>query len=313
MDAISHNKPDLLPTMECYTSYLTALLNRQKQLDHSDKEATVRIVSLAEKAHNILVHMEEFSGVSDAQNSSMMNLSGTTTESQIRQPTLRPTSFHYNAVIEFFANANAAAQEGKYTTHFTMNAPYIAQRWLQRMETLSLSDANSSGVVQPTLDSYYHVMKACSSIAFMNHQSSKSPILTQAIFDKLKQNPNLTASSREYRLLLQTWSSSVCKDSAYKATGVWMSMQRAFRRGDKTMEPSLEDCKMVLEAWSRAMYVSVNLLILYVFDLMNTISQSHISNRHLDTATNIQQEEPTASLPKCKRSTTRKQQQSNLI
>ena len=120
------------------------------------------------------------------------------------------------------------------------------------METLSSDVTTSGGGVNPTIDSYYNVMKASSVIARMN-KSSKSPMVTQGIFDKLlKRHPHLDPTVREYRLLLQTWSSSLCIDGAYRATGVWMAMQRAFRRGDLSMEPTLEDGKMVLEAWSRA-------------------------------------------------------------
>jgi len=247
-EALRQNDLQLLSNIKSYTAYLNTLLAAQKQFVHSDEETVVRVASLAEKAHDLLVRMEDISGVSDEYSS--MQMSGIM-KSGIRQPNLRPTTSHYDAVILAFANATCAANTSNFTTNFTMNAPYIAQRWLQRMETLAL-DANSG--VAPTLESYHNVMRSCSVIAMMNKQS-KSPILTQAIFEKLKNNKSLSPTAREYRLLLQTWSSSLCKDSAYKATGVWMSMQRAFRMGNQEMEPSLDDAKMVLEAHSRAMYV----------------------------------------------------------
>eukprot|EP00804_Cyclotella_cryptica_P007143 CCRYP_009707-RA/>CCRYP_009707-RA protein AED:0.02 eAED:0.02 QI:612/1/1/1/1/1/2/226/617 len=224
---------------------MAALLNAQKQLIGSDEESVVRIVALADKAHDLLVQMEDISGFSDKHSS--MRLSGIAM-SEIREPRLRPSTLHYNSVILSFANATIAAQAANYSTNFTMNAPYISQRWLQRMETLAL---DSSSGIAPTIESYHHVMAACSATAMPNRQT-KAPLLTQAIFDKLKLSTTVSPTIHEYRLLLRTWCASLCKDSAFKATGVWMSMQRAFRMGDEGMEPTLEDGKMVLEAWSRA-------------------------------------------------------------
>jgi hypothetical protein len=223
---------------------MTALLNAQKRLS-KDEESAVRMAALAEKAHELLVKMEDVSGVSEELSS--MRLSGVEDGGQVRMPSLKPTTVHYDCVIEAIALATTMAREAGYTCNFTMNAPYIAQRWLSRMETLS---SNNPGVA-PTLQSYSHVMEACSFISAINKQS-KGPILTQSIFDKLKHNPNLNPTAKEYRLLLRTWSESNCKDSAYKATGVWMAMHGAFKRGEEGMEPTLEDGKMVLESWSRA-------------------------------------------------------------
>jgi hypothetical protein len=244
-DALIQNKKELLPDIVSYTAYMTALLNAQKQMIGSDQESAVRIVALADKAHDLLVQMEDISGVSDKHSS--MRLSGVAI-SELREPNLRPSTFHYDSIILSFAYATIAAQEANYTTNFTMNAPYISQRWLQRMETLALDP--SSGIA-PTVESYHHVMAACSATAMPNMRS-KAALLTQAIFDKLKRNTILSPKVQEYRLLLRTWCASLCKDSAFKATGVWMSMQRSFRMGDEAIEPTLEDGKMVLEAWSRA-------------------------------------------------------------
>lgn len=258
-DAISQNKIDLLPNMETYTAYMTALLETQQKIILSlpSKDAIVQIISIAERAHNLLVQMEDLSGVSDEYHPSM-RMSGAMIESPsstiMRQSNLQPNTMHYNLVLATFANASIASHDYNYTTHFTLNAPYIAQRWLVRMETLSKVAATAA--VSPTLESYQNVMKACSMVlpSNMNQKQSKSPMLTQAIFDKLRQNSNISPTVEEYRLLMQTWasSSSGCKDSAFRATGVWMDMQRAFRRGDKAMEPTLEDGKRVLQSWSVA-------------------------------------------------------------
>jgi hypothetical protein len=245
-DALAQNKSELLPNIDSYTAYMAALLQNQKKLLHTDDEGAVRMVSMAEKAHDLLVQMEGISGVSDDYSS--MRVSAIA-NSELRQASLRPTSFLYDSTIEAVANSSIAAHEANYTTNFTINAPIIARRWLQRMETLA-SDPISG--VNPTINSYYNAMRASSVITVMNKQS-KSHILTQAIFDMLRQNPGLDPSVKEYRLLLQTWSSSVSKEGAFKATGVWISMQRAFRKGDVEMEPTLEDGKMVLKAWARSL------------------------------------------------------------
>ena len=110
-NALSENKPELLPNINSYTSYLTALRNTQQQLSHSsnnnNNESSIRIVALAEKAHDTLVQMEDISGVSDTHHSSM-RLSGIISaqgNSGIRHPSIRPSSIHYDFVIESLALA----------------------------------------------------------------------------------------------------------------------------------------------------------------------------------------------------------------
>ena len=122
------------------------------------------------------------------------------------------------------------------------------------METLAFDPYSG---VSPSVDSYYHVMEAYASLdngaAAIPANKNRAPILAQAVFDKLKENTNLIPTVREHRLLIRAWSNSTCKEAAYKAMGLWMNMLRLFRAGDEEMEPRLEDGKMVLEAWSRAM------------------------------------------------------------
>lgn len=53
--------------------------------------------------------------------------------------------------------------------------------------------------------------------------------------------------------MLRTWcASSGHKNAAYKAMGMWMAMQKEFAAGVEEMEPTLEDGRLVLEAWTRA-------------------------------------------------------------
>ena len=135
------------------------------------------------------------------------------------------------------------------------------------METLSSLSRLSDGTlisITPTVDSYYHVMRAYAASETgeinnknnnnnnnNNNKESKTPILVQSIFEKLEQSHSVHPTVREYRLLLQTWCNSSNKDAAYKAMGVWMNMQLLFRTGDEQMEPTLQDAKWVLDAWTR--------------------------------------------------------------
>lgn len=250
--ATSQNNRAGLPDIDSYTALMNALLDQQNNLisntEHignenqlNDDNGALNLLALAEKAHNLLIQMENLSGVSD--HYSPMGSSGSI-DGSIRNTDLRPTSHHYDCVINAFANASTVIK-----SNLTKNAPYIAQRWLQRMETLAFDQ--HSGVT-PTVDSYYHVMEAFSANG-ASHKLSKAPFLTQAVFDKLKQNTDLRPTAREYRLLLRTWCSSSSKDAAYNATGLWMTMQSSLKGGIEEMEPTLEDGKTVLEAWSRAM------------------------------------------------------------
>jgi hypothetical protein len=130
------------------------------------------------------------------------------------------------------------------------------------MELLSSLTRSSDGTltsITPTIDSYYHVMRAYAASETggdnnnNSNKESKIPILVQSIFDKLTQNPSVHPTVREYRLLLQTWCNSSNKDAAYKAMGIWMNMQQLSRTGDnKQMEPTLQDAKYVLDAWTRS-------------------------------------------------------------
>ena len=272
-DAQSHDNSSRFADIDSYTSIINGLLDQQTQLinvinqerneievdsnatmtnEHSfesNERGAAKVMSLAEMANDLLIQMEDISGVSDRYSSMRGNV-----VNDLRNASLQPTSHHYDLAITAFANAATVARDTNYSSPSTNNAPYVAQRWLQRMETLAL---NSQSDVTPTVDSYYHVMESYASIGngamSIPSNKNKAPILAQAVFDKLKQNTNLIPTVREYRLLIQAWSNSTCKEAAYKATGLYMNMLRLFRAGDEEMEPKLEDGKIVLEAWSRAM------------------------------------------------------------
>ena len=272
-NAISNHREDMLPDIDCYTALMNSFIEEQRRLisavnlgtseiksdvkNHenfaeSNEGGTVTIMALAEKAQDLLIRLEDFSGVSDQFSS--MRLSGSIA-TELRNRSLQPTSHHYDTVISAFAIATTASHDTHYTSHLTKQAPFIASRWLTRMETLSsLTRLEALASVKPTVDSYFHVMEAyAAGDSTTVLKESKAPLLVQSIFDKLKQNPIVHPTVREYRLLLRTWCGSFGnKDAAYKATGLWMNMQLSFRGGDEEMEPNLEDGKMVLEAWTRS-------------------------------------------------------------
>mmetsp|Transcript_31807 Transcript_31807/g.66856 ORF Transcript_31807/g.66856 Transcript_31807/m.66856 type:complete len:798 (-) Transcript_31807:884-3277(-) len=270
-EAVSQNQKDGLPDVDSYTALMNAFIEEQMRLisvievetneiksdvnatmpnEHcaeSNEQGAVTVMTLAEKAHDLLIQMEDLSGVSDHYSS--MRLSGGM-ETELRNASLQPTSHHYDSVILALANATTAAHETHCT--LTKNAPFIAQRWLQRMETLAFDP--QSGVT-PTVDSYFHVMEAyvASEKTILPNKQSKTPITLQSVFDKLKLNTNIRPTAREYRLLLRTWcDNSGIKQAAYNAMGLWMTMQKSFKGGVEEMEPTLEDGKMVLEAWTRS-------------------------------------------------------------
>ena len=257
-DAISKHNKDGFPDIDSYTALMNACIDGQRRLmpafeDEGNKttsdllntaatmpkneQKVATIMELAERAQELLVQMEDISGVSSTRLGRI--------KPDLRNASLQPTSHHYDCVISTFANATVAAQNTYHTSHLAKNAPHIAQIWLQRMETLSF-DPHSG--VSPTVDSYFHVMEACVAGA----TAAKAPIVAQSVFDKLKQNTNIHPTTREYRFLLQIWCGSGHKEAAYKAMGLWMIMQRSFREGVEEMEPTLEDNKMILEAWTRS-------------------------------------------------------------
>ena len=271
--AISQNDNDQFADIDSYTAVLNGLIYQQTQIIssidgerneiESDLNATTpnqlssesyergaaKLMMLAEKANGVLIQMEDVSGVSDRYSSMRGNVAY-----ELRNASLQPTSHHYDLAITAFVNAATVARDTNYSSPATNNAPYVAQRWLQRMETLAFDPYSG---VTPSVDSYYHVMNAYASIgngnAAIPANKNRAPILAQAVFDKLKQNTNLIPTVREHRLLIRAWCNSTCKEAAYTAMGLWMNMLRSFRSGDEEMEPRLEDGKMVLEAWSRAM------------------------------------------------------------
>ncbi|KAL9188816.1 hypothetical protein ACHAXT_007194 [Thalassiosira profunda] len=273
-DAVSQNNAEGFPDIDSYTALMNACIDEQRRLisaiedetheiemdanatmpnEHgteANEQGAAAIMTLSEKAHDLLIQMEDLSGVSDHYSS--MRLSGSM-NTDLRDPSLKPTSHHYDSVILAFAHAVTTAHDTHYTSHSTKNAPYIAQRWLGRMETLAFDP--QSGVT-PTVDTYFHVMEACAAsdtAASATNQKSKGPVLAQAVFDKLTDNTTIYPTAREYRLMMNAWvTSSGHRAAAYKAMGLWMAMQKSFRGGADDMEPTLEDGKMVLEAWTRS-------------------------------------------------------------
>jgi hypothetical protein len=273
-NAESNQRGDLLPGSESYTAMINAYIGEQRRLiaaiDNETREVTpavihatvpnenpaepnelgtVTIMELAEKVQNLLTLMEDFAGVSDHYSS--MRLSGGIIVSDLRNASLQPTSYHYDAVISAFANVATAAHNIHYASHLIKQAPFMANRWLLRMEVIAgTMQVGTFAKVTPTVDSYFHVMEAYASSV----TSRRTPIHAQSIFDKLIHNTcYIRPTVREYRLMLRTWCYSVGhKDAAYKTMGVWMRMHRLFKGGDEAMEPTLEDGKMVLEAWTRS-------------------------------------------------------------
>jgi hypothetical protein len=271
-NALSNHRIDVLPDIDSYTALMNAFIEEQRRLisvinletsesdvkhhenlAESNEGETVTVMALAEKAQDLLIRMEDYSGVSDRFSS--MRLSGSIA-TDMRIMSLQPTSHHYDTLIYAFANAATAVHDTHYTSHLTKQAPFIAFRWLTRMETLSsLTRLEALASVTPTVDSYFHVMAAYAAgdTTAVPNKESKAPLLVQSVFDKLKQNPKVHPTVREYRLLLRTWCGSFGnKDAAYKAMGLWMTMQLSFRGGIEEMEPTLEDGKMVLEAWTNS-------------------------------------------------------------
>lgn len=275
-NAASTRRSELLPDIESYTAMMNAYIDDQRRLvstidsetneiisadnptmpnekfgDANDLGASVTIMDLAEKAQNLLLQMEDFSGVTD-HHSSMRLSGGTLVDPDLRNASLHPSSYHYDAVISAFANSATASHKFHDSSHLSKQAPFIANRWLLRMEAIAdtVRIDGSSVKVSPTVDSYFHVMDAYAS----GLASRRAPLHIQSIFDKLIQNSYYVRPTvREYRLMLRTWGYSVGhKDAAYKTMGVWMRMLKLFKGGDKEMEPTLEDGKLVLEAWTRS-------------------------------------------------------------
>ncbi|KAL7532621.1 hypothetical protein ACHAWF_004189 [Thalassiosira exigua] len=269
-DAASRDDPDGLPALASFASLLTAYVAEQERLlselrsSSSDggpdlgtdggsdgaAAAAVEAMSLAERAHDLLVRAEDLSGVSDAHSS--MRLAGKI-ETDLRDARVRPNSEQYDAVVAAFANASVAAREAKYTSHLIKNAPYIARRWLERTEKLALDP--ESGVA-PTADTYYRAMEACASsgggLGAPDKHRSQAAALAESVFDKLRSNRGVRPTAREYRLMMRTWCECGRKEGAYHALMMWDDMQDLFRGGDESMEPSLGDGKAVLEAFTTA-------------------------------------------------------------
>ena len=279
-DAISQNERDGLPDVDSYTALMNAFIDEQRRLMsaievetneiESDANATmpnersvesnergaVTIMALAEKAHDLLIRMEDISGVSDHYSSMRLSERGGEDGGidPVRNESLKPDSHHYDSVISAFANAATAAHDARYANHLTKNAPFVSQRWLARMETLAFDPRSG---VRPTVDSYFHVMEAYAKATDDNtavpNKRSKVPVLVQMVFDKLIQNTNILPTEREYRLMMRTWCSNTgIKEAAWKGAGLLMTMQKSFKEGVEDMEPTLEDGKMVLEAWTRS-------------------------------------------------------------
>lgn len=72
----------------------------------------------------------------------------------------------------------------------------------------------------------------------------------QSIFDELT-SPN----AETYRLMIRAWAWSGERRAAFTATGFLRKMLRLLDQGNTDMEPSLEEYRIVLKAWTSAKYV----------------------------------------------------------
>ena len=257
---------DCLPDFDSYTSVLDSWVSYQKDLifssssDEDSQEKRVQmmkeLIEAADQADLILKNMEDTFGIilSSKQKHALDDI--------------RPTSHHYDAVINAWYNVASAYQEHKIRRNkesegenggnfvYHRGVPQRAQLRLEAMENISHSNYLTYTNVRPSIDTYNRVIEIWGMMRDKEHHFAS---MAQTIFDRLAPFNNtgstegmVQPNSDTYRIMIRTWCQSTQKGAAFNATGFLMKMQSLLIDGIEEMEPTVEDYAMVLEAWSKA-------------------------------------------------------------
>ncbi len=269
--ALSSDKLNCLPDFDSYTSVLDSWVSYQHDLmssssdeveDTQEKRVQMmkELIDAADQADLILKNMEDTFGI----------ISSSKQKHELDD--IRPTSHHYDAVINAWYNVASAYQEHKMRKKeqgssnnkdsegegifvYHRGVPQRAQLRLEAMENISQSNYLTYTNVRPSIGTYNRVMEIWGMMRDKEHHFAS---MAQNIFDRLAPfNAGSTEgliqpNSDTYRIMIRTWCRSTQKGAAFNATGFLMKMQSLLIDGIEEMEPSVEDYAMVLEAWTKA-------------------------------------------------------------
>ena len=168
-------------------------------------------------------------------------------------------SIHYETVIDAW-NRLMTAYDNHHVKKkgFSQRATYL----LEQMERLASDETKR---IQPTVETYNKVLSMWSrSQEHLLSTSAESIIRRMARNTVSPTKSNLVHPNDEtYRIMIRAWcrmvdnvASSKTKigNAAFNASGYLIQLQANMERGNAEFEPTLDDYKVVFEAWAKAGY-----------------------------------------------------------
>lgn len=141
-----------------------------------------------------------------------------------------PSSHHFVAVLNSWANACEASQESGYVKIDEIRGIP------QRSQHILNQQAN------PTVECYNQVLKAW---AYSSEHLRGT--MAEQLFQKIG-DPN----GESYKQIIRAWCWSKERRCAFTATGHFMRMMRLLDTGRSDVEPSIEDYHVLFRAWTQA-------------------------------------------------------------
>jgi hypothetical protein len=206
-----------------YTRVLDGVLSSMKDLEMKQPGCAANVKEMlifAEQAERVLTTMMQQSNIDDA--------------------APRPTMQHYNTVIQAFTRlTRAMRRDHVFFKGIPQRAEHILTMMQQECSQEPLLDT------RPLIESYNCVMEA-----WGNSSEYLRGTYAKKVFDKML--PGMQRNAETHRTMIRTWIKSDEKLAAHRATWHLTNLVMCLRKGDKEMEPMLEDYHLILEAWSKA-------------------------------------------------------------
>ena len=150
--------------------------------------------------------------------------------SQVVENMEYPSSHHYIAALKCWTNVCVAAHEAN------LQKSSLVRGIPQRTEYLALS------MPKPTVEIYNLVIQAW---AYSGEHLRGT--MAEQVFTKVE-DPN----GETFQQIIRAWCWSQERRCAFTATGHFMRMMRLLELGRSDMEPSMDDYRILFEAWTRA-------------------------------------------------------------
>jgi len=274
-DAWIDHQQSLLDSFDRTFSASRAGGEQQDAQSTERQELVQQICQAASHAHSLLEEMESFLGARNvwldsgtSHDDDAVYHGDISDDSASPEDVIHPHNDELtrrcNAMLSAWARAVKAGWKANATVSSATRAiPQRATFLLERMEASiedSFTNRNIPVTVQPTLESYNHVLEA-----WTYSKEHLRAAAAERIFARMQSRQKGTAGAevrpdgQSFRLMVWAWALSHQEERfAFNATGHLMKMlrklERSFDNGnqvyDHALEPTMEDYHVVMKAWS---------------------------------------------------------------